>query len=78
MSMKDDITGEPLIRRSDDNIESLKTRLDSYHKKTSPLINYYQKHGIHSKIDASQKSEKVFGDILGAFERARRRFAEKQ
>lgn len=75
--MTDDITGEPLIRRADDNVNALKTRLESYHRKTSPLIDYYQKHGIHSKIDASQKSEKVFGDILGAFERARKRFVAK-
>lgn len=78
MSMKDDVTGEPLIRRSDDNVDSLKTRLESYHKKTSPLINYYQKHGIHSQIDAAQKSDKVFGDILSAFEKARKRFTAKQ
>lgn len=37
----DDITGEKLIRRGDDNEEALKTRLASYHKSTSPLTNYY-------------------------------------
>jgi len=34
--MTDDITGEPLIRRSDDNEESLKTRLEAYHAQTKP------------------------------------------
>lgn len=77
-TMKDDITGEPLIRRSDDNVKSLKTRLESYHNITSPLINYYQKHGIHARIDASQKSEKVFGDIQNVFEKARKRFSAEQ
>lgn len=71
--MKDDLTGEPLIRRSDDNAEDLKTRLASYHSKTSPLIDYYQRTGIHFRVDAAQKSDKVFSDILTAFENARRK-----
>ena len=32
---------EPLIRRSDDNEESLKTRLEAYHAQTKPLADYY-------------------------------------
>lgn len=30
--MTDDITGEPLIQRSDDNAQTLKKRLETYHK----------------------------------------------
>lgn len=33
----DDITGEPLTRRKDDNADTLKTRLASFHKQTSPV-----------------------------------------
>jgi adenylate kinase len=40
------VTGEPLIRRNDDNVNALKKRLDSYHKQTTPLIDYYSKKGI--------------------------------
>ncbi|KAG7178100.1 Adenylate kinase-like [Homarus americanus] len=43
--MTDDITGEHLIRRSDDNPETLLRRLASYHKQTSPLVSYYAKKG---------------------------------
>jgi Adenylate kinase and related kinases len=39
------VTGEPLIKRSDDNAEALKKRLESYHKQTTPLVDYYQKKG---------------------------------
>lgn len=42
------ITGEPLIRRADDNVDALKKRLESYHKQTSPLIDYYQKKGMYN------------------------------
>ncbi|KAJ3337499.1 Adenylate kinase 2 [Gonapodya sp. JEL0774] len=67
---KDDITGEPLVHRSDDNAEALKTRLVSYHKSTTPVAEYYAKKGIHSVVDASKKQEKVWSDILAIFETA--------
>uniref|UniRef100_A0A2K6LVM5 Adenylate kinase active site lid domain-containing protein n=1 Tax=Rhinopithecus bieti TaxID=61621 RepID=A0A2K6LVM5_RHIBE len=68
--MKDDITGEPLIRRSDDNEKALKIRLQAYHTQTTPLIEYYRKRGIHSAIDASQTPDVVFASILAAFSKA--------
>jgi adenylate kinase family enzyme len=34
---KDDITGEPLIKRKDDNADTLKARLEAFHKQTSPV-----------------------------------------
>lgn len=37
--MKDDLTGEPLERRSDDTNETLSARLNTYHKQTTPLVN---------------------------------------
>ncbi|KAF7287434.1 adenylate kinase 2 [Rhynchophorus ferrugineus] len=62
-SMTDDITGEPLIRRSDDNVEALKKRLLTYHNQTKPLVDYYQIRGIHHRIDASQAAANVFKNI---------------
>jgi adenylate kinase len=38
---KDDITGEPLVQRPDDNEETVKRRIASYHAVTKPLVNYY-------------------------------------
>uniref|UniRef100_F1L5P6 Adenylate kinase n=1 Tax=Ascaris suum TaxID=6253 RepID=F1L5P6_ASCSU len=68
--MRDDITGEPLIRRSDDNEETLRKRLVVYHQQTAPLIDYYAKRGIHTKVDASlpmddvaERIRKVFGEF---------------
>ncbi|KAL6941536.1 adenylate kinase [Hanseniaspora osmophila] len=62
--MKDDVTGEPLIQRSDDNAEALKKRLDSYHKQTEPIVDYYKKKNIWAGIDAAQNPTKVWGDII--------------
>ncbi|KAF5027204.1 hypothetical protein F66182_692 [Fusarium sp. NRRL 66182] len=62
--MKDDITGEPLIQRSDDNAEALKKRLVTYHKQTAPVVGYYKKNGIWSGIDASQEPGQVWSNML--------------
>jgi adenylate kinase len=39
---KDDVTGEPLIHRKDDEEQTVRKRLKIYHEQTSPLIKYYQ------------------------------------
>ena len=67
-TMKDDVTGEPLIQRSDDNAESLKKRLSTYHEQTYPVVSYYQKTGIWKKIDASQEPGQVWKSLLEVFE----------
>jgi Adenylate kinase (EC 2.7.4.3) len=38
---KDDVTGEDLVQRDDDQAETVKKRLDVYHEQTAPLIKYY-------------------------------------
>lgn len=56
-------TGEPLIRRSDDNAEALKKRLNAYHTQTKPLADYYALRGIHYKVDAARSAASVFVNI---------------
>lgn len=65
--MKDDITGEDLARRQDDNEEVLKKRLEAYHSQTKPLVDYYIKKGIHRYVDASKPPKEVFARILEIF-----------
>lgn len=67
-SMTDDVTGEPLIQRADDNAETLKKRLSTYHEQTAPIVGYYQKKGIWTGIDAAQDPKKVWTDILKVFD----------
>ena len=38
---KDDVTGEPLVQRPDDQEETVKKRLDVYSAQTRPLVAYY-------------------------------------
>jgi adenylate kinase len=37
----DDITGEPLVQRADDQEETVKKRLEVYSAQTRPLVDYY-------------------------------------
>ncbi|MFZ2391497.1 adenylate kinase [Rhodoferax sp.] len=37
----DDVTGEPLVQRADDQEETVKKRLDVYSAQTRPLVDYY-------------------------------------
>jgi adenylate kinase len=38
---KDDMTGEPLIQRIDDQEDTIRHRQNVYHQQTEPLVNYY-------------------------------------
>lgn len=66
--MTDDLTGEPLVQRSDDNAEALKKRLVTYHQQTAPVVGYYQKTGIWKPIDASQEPGQVWKSLLKIFD----------
>ncbi|KAI8916139.1 adenylate kinase-domain-containing protein [Gorgonomyces haynaldii] len=43
---KDDITGEDLVRRSDDNPDTFLARMEHYKQKTYPLLDFYGRKGI--------------------------------
>ena len=40
---KDDVTGEDLVQRADDQEETVWKRIATYHSQTKPLIEYYMK-----------------------------------
>ena len=49
---KDDVTGEDLIQRDDDQEETVRARLKVYHDQTEPLINFYSKWAETGKANA--------------------------
>eukprot|EP00461_Guttulinopsis_vulgaris_P001251 UN01251 len=61
--MRDDITGEPLIQRQDDNAAALGNRLGKFHEMTAPVLAYYKKKNILNTIDANQPMYKVTTQI---------------
>jgi adenylate kinase len=52
--------------RSDDNLESIKQRLEVYHKQTAPLIKFYEKRGVVKKVAGSGSVEQISGRMKTA------------
>ena len=49
--------------RADDNITTIKNRLEVYHKQTSPLRDYYISEGKYHGINGNGSVEAIFEDI---------------
>ncbi|WP_426176058.1 adenylate kinase [Massilia sp. TWR1-2-2] len=56
----DDITGEPLILRDDDQAETVKKRLAVYHNQTEVLLGYYNK-WAQSGLPGAPKYRRISG-----------------
>ena len=56
--------GGELYQREDDKEETVKSRLEVYHRETAPLIDYYRNEGLLKDIDGSQGIEAVYADIM--------------
>jgi adenylate kinase len=65
--MTDDVTGEPLIQRSDDNVETLRKRLSTFHKQTGPVVDYYKTKGLWRGLDAAQSPGVVWDSLRKVF-----------
>ncbi len=59
-----DKCGSELILRDDDKPETVKNRLDVYHKQTQPLIDFYNKKGILHTVDGTVDMMDVFASIV--------------
>ncbi len=62
---KDDVTGEELIIRTDDQESTVRKRLEVYHNQTSPLIEYYKEKSIIKEVDANGSIEDIKDRIKG-------------
>ena len=63
---KDDISGEDLIIRPDDQEDTVRNRLKVYEDQTSPLIEYYDRFNILTTIDANGSIEQINSRIKQA------------
>ena len=74
---KDDVTGDPLIQRDDDQEETVRKRLEVYHDQTEPLSDYYknwQKTGdaaapTYVRIEGVGKVDQIRGQIFSALDK---------
>lgn len=71
---KDDLTGEPLVVRSDDNMNTTLNRLETYHMETEPLGQFFQYHSENQtpnmpkyhKINGDRDATTVYASIIEA------------
>ena len=57
-----------LIQRADDNEVTVRQRLDAYHAQTQPLVEYYEKRGLLTRIDGVAPLDEGFEAIKKALE----------
>ncbi len=67
-----DVCGGELIVRDDDKPEVIKHRLEQYHSKTAPLIDYYEKQGFLHPVDGAKEPAEVEKQIQGLLATVRR------
>ena len=58
-----DIDGSELIVRDDDKPEVIRHRLGTYHEKTEPLIELYDRQSLLRRIDGAAAPDAVAGDL---------------
>lgn len=55
--------------RADDNLDTIKKRLDVYHNQTSPLRDYYTNEGKYLKINGSGSIDDIYKEIADGLEK---------
>ena len=66
---KDDVTGEPLVQRVDDEEATVRKRLGVYHDQTAPLVDFYQKldgDTRYSRIEGVGSVDSIKAHVLAA------------
>ena len=51
-------------QRKDDNVETLINRIEVFKESTLPIVDYYEKKGILSKVDGIKEIAEVYEEIL--------------
>ncbi|WP_211829443.1 adenylate kinase [Kistimonas asteriae] len=72
---KDDVTGEPLIQRDDDNEDTVRKRLAVYHEQTLPLVRFYTEMAEsgadaprYSRVEGVGSVENITAAVLSALQ----------
>lgn len=71
---EDDLIKRMLLRgqqsgRADDNLDTIKERLNVYHNQTSPLRDFYLTEGKYNAIDGNGTVDNVFNSIKEAIDK---------
>jgi len=75
LQVSDEVATSRLLRRaqdegrSDDTPETIRTRVELYHRETEPLVEYYRAKGIVVGIHGERPVDAVFSEIQETLER---------
>ncbi len=61
--------GVALIKRDDDNLATIKNRLQTYSKVTEPILKHYSDRNTLARIDGTQAPDAIFQAIAGHISR---------
>jgi adenylate kinase len=61
-----DRCGSELIQRDDDKEETVRRRLQEFHKNTDALVEYYRKRGLLREVPATDPPETIYQNIVKA------------
>ncbi|KAK4170097.1 hypothetical protein QBC43DRAFT_305324 [Cladorrhinum sp. PSN259] len=64
----DDVTGEPLVRRADDDEEVYRARWNKFQETSEPLLEHYAKQGVLWQVDG-MSSDEITPKLFKEFER---------
>jgi adenylate kinase len=67
-----DRCGQDLVQRPDDREETVRARLETYHRQTSPIVDHYREEGVVLDVDGVGSIDAIFAMIARGIEVARR------
>ncbi|KAL2257306.1 hypothetical protein VTK26DRAFT_348 [Humicola hyalothermophila] len=65
---RDDVTGEPLVRRADDSEETYRARWEKFAETSEPLLEHYAKKGVLWEVEGLS-SDEITPKLMREFER---------
>ena len=54
-----------LVKRSDDNNDTIASRYETYLKETAPILDFYQKQNLLHEINGTVEIDQIFNEIQG-------------
>ncbi|MGH2348237.1 MAG: adenylate kinase [bacterium] len=65
VSSRCDVDGSDLFQRPDDRAETVRHRLEVYHRETEPVVEFYRARGVLATIDAEAEVDQIYRTLLG-------------
>ncbi len=65
---RDDVTGEPLVRRADDSEAVYRARFDKFEQTSAPLLDHYAQQGVLWEVEGLS-SDEITPKLFAEFER---------